>query len=357
MSRFPNFVLLAICVMNFVPKGVLSQPQVPCYFIFGDSLSDPGNNNILLTQAKANYPPYGVDFPSQRATGRFTNGKTVVDFIARLLGFPDFIPSFLSANSSQILQGVNYASGSSGILDETGRTVGDRITLKEQVLLHRVTVIRLAIQLRNRTEALNRLNRCIYTLGFGTNDYINNYFMPENYPSSQQFTPEQYARLVAREYGIQLNILYENGARKVALLGLLPLGLIPFELGRYGPAEAPRLNAAVELFNEELKDLVAELNANLTDARFTFLNTTGISSIGDMSLEQLVPCCPIEPNFNMTCIPFNNNICLDRQLSIFFDNVHPSEDTNEPLANRYYAAVDPTDVNPFSIHQLAQLQI
>uniref|UniRef100_A0A7N0RFW8 Uncharacterized protein n=1 Tax=Kalanchoe fedtschenkoi TaxID=63787 RepID=A0A7N0RFW8_KALFE len=72
---------------------------------------------------KANYLPYGVDFPSQRATGRFTNGKTIVDFIATILGFPDFIPSFLSANSSQILQGVNYASGAAGILDESGRTL------------------------------------------------------------------------------------------------------------------------------------------------------------------------------------------------------------------------------------------
>uniref|UniRef100_A0A7N0RED0 Uncharacterized protein n=1 Tax=Kalanchoe fedtschenkoi TaxID=63787 RepID=A0A7N0RED0_KALFE len=231
-----------------------------------------------------------------------------------------------------------------------------RLTLKEQVLLHRATVNRLTIHLRNRTAALNLLNRCIYTLGFGSNDYINNYFMPESYTSSRRFTPEQFARLIAREYGIQLNKLYEDGARKVALLGVGPIGFIPYELGRYGPAEAPRLNTAVELFNEELTDLVAELNANLTDARFTFLNTTGISSAGNIKLEQLVPCCPVQRN-NMTCIPFNNNICPDRRLPIFFDNVHPTEVANEPVANRYYAALDPTDANPFSIQQLAQLQI
>ena len=38
-------------------------PQVPCYFIFGDSLSDSGNNNLLVTKAKANFKPYGIDFP------------------------------------------------------------------------------------------------------------------------------------------------------------------------------------------------------------------------------------------------------------------------------------------------------
>lgn len=54
------------------------EPEVPCYFIFGDSLSDGGNNNGLVSLAKANYPPNGIDFPSG-PTGRFCNGRTIVD--------------------------------------------------------------------------------------------------------------------------------------------------------------------------------------------------------------------------------------------------------------------------------------
>lgn len=55
-------------------------PQVPCFFIFGDSLVDSGNNNYLPTLAKVNYLPYGVDFPIG-ATGRFCNGRTSVDIL------------------------------------------------------------------------------------------------------------------------------------------------------------------------------------------------------------------------------------------------------------------------------------
>lgn len=58
------------------------QPQVPCFFIFGDSLVDNGNNNGILTLARANYMPYGIDFP-QGITGRFTNGKTFVDVLGK----------------------------------------------------------------------------------------------------------------------------------------------------------------------------------------------------------------------------------------------------------------------------------
>lgn len=56
------------------------QPQVPCYFIFGDSLVDNGNNNQLSSLARADYLPYGIDFP-RGPTGRFSNGKTTVDVV------------------------------------------------------------------------------------------------------------------------------------------------------------------------------------------------------------------------------------------------------------------------------------
>ena len=60
------------------------QVRVPCFFIFGDSLVDNGNNNDILTLARANYQPYGVDFP-QGPTGRFSNGRTVVDVLGKCI--------------------------------------------------------------------------------------------------------------------------------------------------------------------------------------------------------------------------------------------------------------------------------
>lgn len=63
-----------------------ADPQVPCYFIFGDSLVDNGNNNQLSSLARADYLPYGIDFDNG-PTGRFSNGKTTVDVIGEN---PDF---------------------------------------------------------------------------------------------------------------------------------------------------------------------------------------------------------------------------------------------------------------------------
>jgi hypothetical protein len=59
--------------------------DVPGVFAFGDSLADVGTNNFLpQATAKANFPPYGKTF-FHKPTGRFTNGRNVVDFIGKLL--------------------------------------------------------------------------------------------------------------------------------------------------------------------------------------------------------------------------------------------------------------------------------
>lgn len=53
------------------------------FFIFGDSTVDSGNNNYLNTipENKADYKPYGQNGFFQEPTGRFSDGRVIVDFI------------------------------------------------------------------------------------------------------------------------------------------------------------------------------------------------------------------------------------------------------------------------------------
>lgn len=55
------------------------------FFVFGDSLVDNGNNNYLATTARADSPPYGIDYPTHQPTGRFSNGRNIPDFISWFL--------------------------------------------------------------------------------------------------------------------------------------------------------------------------------------------------------------------------------------------------------------------------------
>ncbi|XP_047176148.1 GDSL esterase/lipase At2g03980-like [Vigna umbellata] len=110
----------------------------PALYLFGDSSIDNGNNNLLPTLARANFFPYGIDFP-RGSTGRFTNGKTIADFIAEYLGLP-YPPPYISMGSSRSLTGINYASASCGILPETGANFGRCLNLRDQVNLFENTV-------------------------------------------------------------------------------------------------------------------------------------------------------------------------------------------------------------------------
>ena len=71
-------MLLISVSANDVPAA--TSPSFPAIFVFGDSLVDNGNNNYLNSLAKANFEPYGIDF-SWGPTGRFSNGKILVDFL------------------------------------------------------------------------------------------------------------------------------------------------------------------------------------------------------------------------------------------------------------------------------------
>lgn len=73
-------VFWVVSATVFAAATVGYAQQVPCYFIFGDSVFDSGNNNNLQTKAKVNFLPYGIDF-AKGPTGRFTNGRTIADFI------------------------------------------------------------------------------------------------------------------------------------------------------------------------------------------------------------------------------------------------------------------------------------
>ena len=81
--------------------------------------------------------------------------------------------------------------------------------------------------------------------------------------------------------------MYDNGARKFALYGLGYIGCTPDATATYGTNGSlcvDMLNIAVTLFNNRLMPLVKELNGNLTDAKFSYLNPSpkpdNLSSFG-----------------------------------------------------------------------------
>lgn len=117
----PIYISLILFLIFPLNCHSIEDGKIKGMFVFGSSLVDNGNNNFLSNSlAKANYLPYGIDFP-YGPSGRFTNGKNVIDILGDHLSLP-LIPPFNdpATKGTNIIHGVNYASGASGILDDTG---------------------------------------------------------------------------------------------------------------------------------------------------------------------------------------------------------------------------------------------
>lgn len=331
-------------------------PQIPAIFAFGDSLIDSGNSNYLASEAKSNYWPYGCDF-SHGPTGRFSNGKTIVDLLGEKVGIPD-LPAFADPTTvgSKILQGVNYASAGAGILDETGRHWGDRISLSQQVMNFESTLDGLK-GIIGASNISHYLARSVAIMSFGSNDYINNYLMPSVYDSSYKYRPPEFANFLLNRYTFQLLALYNAGLRKFFIVGVGPVGCIPNQRagGQAPPGRcADSVNQILGPYNEGLRSLVAQLNANHPAAIFVYANAYGF--LGDILNNPAYfgftvldrACCALGP---VTCLP-NTMPCSERNQYVFWDAYHPTEAVNSILAHRAFTG-PPSDCYPINFQQLA----
>ncbi|XP_071697878.1 GDSL esterase/lipase At4g18970-like [Rutidosis leptorrhynchoides] len=356
-------VAATIFVMNSSYYMVQGEPQVPCYFIFGDSLVDNGNNNGIASLARADYLPYGIDF-ARGSTGRFSNGKTVVDTITEHLGFDEYIQSYANASGRDILRGVNYASAAAGIRDETGRQLGARISFSGQVNNYVTTVSQVVSILGSVNAAANHLKRCIFSIGLGSNDYLNNYFMPDYYDTSRRYNVKQYADDLIKRYTKQIRILYNYGARKFVLNGIGMVGCTPNALAQHskdGSTCVTKINLANQMFNHRLVSLVDNFNQNLADARFIYINSYAIfQDLIDQRHKYgfkvtNAGCCGVgRNNGQITCLPFETP-CSNRNKYIFWDAFHPTEAVNTIVGGRAYNAASSSDAYPIDIRRLAQL--
>nr|GMD89274.1 GDSL esterase/lipase At4g16230-like [Ipomoea batatas] len=248
---------------------------IPANFVFGDSLVDAGNNNFIATLSKANYAPNGIDFGMP--TGRYTNGRTIVDIIAQEMGLAaaGFTPPYLAPTTSGpvILQGVNFASGAAGILNETGNLFGGRINFDAQLdnfANTREDVIR-SIGWRATSKLLEN---AMFSVTIGSNDFINNYFTPVVSALERNLVPPQlFVNAMISKFRTQLTRLYMMGGRKVIVANVGPVGCIPYQRDinpGAGDACVALPNNLAQLFNTQLRSLVTELNSNLDGSIFVY---------------------------------------------------------------------------------------
>ncbi|MED6118930.1 hypothetical protein PIB30_007435 [Stylosanthes scabra] len=289
---------------------------------------------------EANFVPYGID-TSWGPTGRFSNGRMIVDLLGEFLDHP-YLPSFVATQKQgmSIIRGVNYASAGAGILDETGRYIGQLITFNEQVQNFQTTIN----QLKATMDEMNLSQYLAKSLAFvnhGSNDYLNNYLL-SGYSSSFLHDPTTYADILIKQYKTHNLSLHDLGLRKFLPIAIGPLGCIPNQIFRgffRTGACKDEVNAMVILFNDRLKFLVDELNTQYNGSSiFVYGNTFAalMQIIQDPIPYGFVTtnraCCGIGRYGGMiSCLPYFIP-CSNRDQHVFWDAFHPSEAVDRILA-------------------------
>ncbi|XP_078439567.1 GDSL esterase/lipase At5g45960-like [Wolffia australiana] len=315
--------------------------SITAFFTFGDSTVDSGNNNFILTTAKSNFPPYGRDFPGHQPTGRFCNGRLGVDFIAADLGVKDKVPPYLdsSLNLEELITGVCFGSAGTGF-DPLTAKISAVIPIRQQLEYFKEYQARLDIAVgRKRREFIVR--NAVFLVSAGSNDFILNYFGMSS--RKKEFSVEEYARFIRQK---ELEILKELeglGARRIAVVGLPPMGCLPFVITLNSQRKFTSrgcisyMNTVARDYNAALQQDLA-VHHTLSDASVIYVDlyeatTELVKRPWDFGYEVTEKgCCGSGLlEFALMCNP-STLACPDASKYLFWDAVHPTEKTNALIA-------------------------
>ncbi|KAK2651676.1 hypothetical protein Ddye_011532 [Dipteronia dyeriana] len=215
LSGVPPFNVTKKSLLKFLKLGDTIKFNVPALYVFGDSTVDSGNNDFLISLAKANYTPNGVDFGDGKPTGRYTNGQTEADFIG------------LSNTENKTLHtGVNYGSSGRGILSTSQNYLGTCLPFYKQIDYFETTINNLVKRFKSKKRYDDYLSKSLLFINIGNIDMSSDY-NGIGATIFRKYTVPQYAQMVAKEFCKSLERLYKLGVRKFLVNNLGAMGCIP----------------------------------------------------------------------------------------------------------------------------------
>jgi phospholipase/lecithinase/hemolysin len=289
-------------------------------YIFGDSLSDNGND-LILTKLIGLNPAIPPSISPNRTyfEGRFSNGLISFEYLWRFLKQSDdarVTPS-LATGLPKRKGAINFAFG--------GATSALLATTPEGVLvpglLGQVEIFRVGLLGRKPPT------RALFAIWIGSNDYVT---AAPNPPAT-----------VVRNIKMSIQRLYRLGGRHFLVLNLPDLGLIP---AAQAQGIAAALSEVSRVHNALLAQAIAELSSTLPRIEITSINVFALAQgvMGSTitafpALETLVP-------NSSACLVLNPASCPDVPLTLtqpffYWDAEHPTTYIHSILGTAMFDAL------------------
>lgn len=316
MKKFYCLALLCLCSF-FIQTASAETPRFDSMYVFGDSLSDNGND-LTLTKLIGVSPAIPPSETPHRTyyQGRFSNGPVAFEYLWQLIKQnPNAVVKPSLALASPLQPGaINYAFG--------GATSGASATTPRGFpvpgLLGQVEAFRFGLLGRQAPS------RSLFALWIGANDYA------VAVPASPVTVVNNIKRAIQR--------LYQSGGRNFLVLNLPDLGLTPLAQSQVGGAA---LSGLSQWHNALLAQAIAELQTTLPRARITSIDVFALSQTllsstigGFPALEMLAPGAG-------SCLLVNPVTCPDVPLTLsdrffYWDVEHPTTYVHSVLGQAMY---------------------
>ncbi|KAK3159720.1 hypothetical protein QOZ80_1BG0050250 [Eleusine coracana subsp. coracana] len=330
-----------------------SQSNYTSMFSFGDSLTDTGN--LLVSNALSNAIvgrfPYGMTY-FHRPTGRCSDGRLVVDFLAQAFGLP-LLPAYLQSEGKDVRQGVNFAVGGATAMDppffeEIGAS--DKLWTNLSLSVQLGWFDKIKPSLCNSAKSCREyFSRSLFLVGeIGGNDYNYAFFKGKTLDDAKTYVPT-----VASAVTDATEKLIKAGARHLVVPGNLPIGCSSAYLTLHPGKNSSdydsvgclkTYNDFAQHHNEVLQQKLRALRRKYPQARIMYTDYYGAAMAFAKNPKQfgftegpLKTCCggggPYNFNPVASCGVRGSKVCTDPSAYTNWDGVHLTEAAYHAIAD------------------------
>lgn len=342
--------ILAFCFLRGVSISALKYESI---YSFGDSLADTGN--FLLSGALA-FPvigglPYGETF-FHKATGRCSDGRLIIDFIAESNGLP-YLPPYLSLKKGEISkQGVNFAVAGATALDAKffyDKGIGPILWTNDSLSVQLGWFKQVkSIICSSKQECDNHFGKSLFVMGeIGGNDYNYPFFLGGTMEKLRAEVP-----LVVESIIAATTTLIEEGAVNFIVPGNLPIGCSAVYLTLFQSDKKEDYdkngclkahNAFSKYHNAQLNLALEKLRQKYPHTRIVYADYYGAAKTffhtpehHGFSSGPLIACCggggPYNFNNSARCGHIGSTVCKNPSTHSNWDGVHLTESAYRYIA-------------------------
>ncbi|XP_076914176.1 GDSL esterase/lipase At5g14450-like [Bidens hawaiensis] len=266
-------------INNNLMKQESSCFQVPAIYNFSDSNSDTGADAAVFGPLLL---PYGMTY-FHKPSGRLSDGRLTIDFIAEKLGLP-YLSAYVDSIGTNFRHGANFAVSGATIqpadalmLNKTFNSLTLPVQLSQfQQFKRRASDLYLeeSSEIKDRLPRPEDYPRALYTFDIGQND------LHAGITKMKEQDVKKYIPTMINYLSSTIKKLYEGGARTFWIINTGPIGCLPFFVKNYPPAPGnadevgcvESYNKLAQEFNKQLEDEVSKLAMQLQESSFMYFD-------------------------------------------------------------------------------------